>query len=173
MFNSTKDVAEIFCKRAGVYAVPGVLSVIAYSGYRSSRADPGSFEETLFSPMTPVQVGEAVFRALHHSRFISLEEIPTFFAASNDLEFSNWIRRFTEAAGGRVSHNVPPKTAQCHVEIRQGEVILRPLRKLRGMAWEGLGADTRISLQDMTDHQLGEAVLSALADCLPSVTIRI
>ena len=171
MSNSTSDLREEIGKRAAVFAVPGVLSVLAESGYRRSRSDPNSFEDTLFGPTVPSQAGDSVLRALHASRLISAEEIPTFFTDSNDLGFGDWVQRFTKAAGSRTSQNVPPNTAHCAVASRYGKVFVSPTRKRRGTAWEGLGPDTEIIVLDPNPQAIGEAVFAALGLCVPSVRI--
>jgi len=155
---------ELQGKRAGVKRTPASIAVYAVSGRGLLSSDPQSFIVTLPGNASDEDVGLAVSQALDASRFLSTEEASIFFRREEASKRSEEIILALMTTSNINNRRAFFKDVKlCHISCRSEALYFEPTRRHGAEGFEGLGAESSLSLPSTASiSDIGAALASAL-----------
>ena len=155
---------------ATAYATNEFISVNTCSGLRSSARDPEGKE--IFFPLdvSDEQLGAGILEALSASRFLSPDEVGSFFdLAVTEKYYENWVELLTEKFGYKSRRDVFKDMKHCMIDRVDGVITIKPTNHEKLEAWGGKGIDKN-DYENLdaaaSEADLGKALKSCFAKCI-------
>lgn len=155
---------------ATAYATKEFISVNTCSGLRRSASDPNG-EEFYFSlEVSDEELGAGVLSALSASRFLSPDEVGSFFdLAVIEKNYESWVGHLLEKFGYKSRSDVFKNMKHCTIERVDGVITIEPTNHEKLEAWGGKGIDKNdyeILDTAASDAELGKALKRCFAKCI-------
>ena len=128
---------SIFKPSASIYKNKRIISVVCCSGYRRTMHDPQQYLHHLPLNCSDASLGESVSEALSKSRLVTSKDDPDFYDFRNTTHYDYWLINFINSSGYKTKTSAFNDIKSCTVTKYNDSIVIKPMKKLRGDAWEG------------------------------------
>lgn len=146
------------------------ICIETYSGYRSSQHDPRGAEHFLNPDASDHELGEAVFDALKHSRFVLPREDPELYDYKLAKErYSDWVASLMARYAYKTKRALFKNMKYCNIKSEGGVITIRPTyhEKLEAWSGDGISKDDYVVLPaTSSEANIGAALRLALSRCV-------
>lgn len=153
-----------------VYMNKKFIEVETMSGWGSLRADPQGIRRRFSPEVSDLELGSAVLLALEKSRIVHPHVDPDLFDNEKGAErYFAWVAELMQSYGYRSKSDLFKGMRLCNLEIRVGQMTIRPTKRERG---DGFGPTLRrekdyvILPADSSPEEVGAGVRLALSRSL-------
>ena len=151
-----------------VVANGDLICVNTYSGYRRSSMDDSQPEFILEPDVSNQMLGESLLSCLSASRFLSPDEIETFFALDVvQRRYVEWVARLNAKHGYQNKRALFKEMMRCLAKREGNTITISPTHhaKLEGWSGDGMdGKDVVVSAHN-TLEEIGIALREAFTRC--------
>lgn len=155
---------------ATAYATKEFISVNTCSGFRSSVSDPCGKEFFFALSVSDEQLGAGVLEALSASKFLSPDEIGSFFDLTTVAKnYEDWVERVMQRFEYKTRRSMFKNMKLCRIHRVDGVITIQPTNHEKLEAWGGKGIyiNDNESIDDAaSEADLGAAIKRSFAKCI-------
>lgn len=155
---------------ASAYANQDFISINTNSGYRGSARDPKGKQIFLPLQVSDEHLGLAILEALSVSKFLSTDEVHSFFDLSvTEKNYEDWVALLMEKYNYKSRRAVFKEMKHCLINRVNGIVTIKPTNHEKLEAWGGTGipdSDIESVRETASEVELGAALKVCLGRCL-------
>ncbi len=155
---------------ATAYATKEFISVSTCSGLRSYARDPNGKEMFFPHEVSDEQLGAGVLSALSVSKFLSPDEIGSFFDPTTiEKNYEDWVALLTEKYEYKSRRALFKDMKHCMIDRIDGVITIKPTNHEKLEAWGGKGIgsdDYEVISGSISEAEIGLALKSCSERCL-------
>lgn len=119
-----------FTQWASIYRTDRLISIVPLSGYRNPLREDEGYVIYLKPDVDDETLGRGLLEALDKSRFIWLDDEPSFFDWERSARcFRNWEKDFMRRCGYKTKRDAYKNMNWCRVERSEGRISIQPRQR--------------------------------------------
>lgn len=157
-------------QRATAYLTKEFISLNTCSGLRRFARDPNGEEFFLSHDVSDEQLGRSILKALSASRFLSPDEIGSFFDLNViEKNYEDWVQFLIDKFKYKSRKSLFKEMKHCLIDQVDGFITIKPTNHEKLEAWGDKNidsADYEVIAGSFSEADLGKALKNCFSKCI-------